>query len=193
MSLSISDKMSMKSRKTKGKSASKHGKEPRKRKENEAGVGKKAAADAFRQVSGFQPTSEDARIHKALEGSHDESMPEQVERVGEFQKPLPAGEENEPKGKKGKGKKEEGIGREKRVEILKNFTKEVLKKYGPLIRSIVLFGSTARNEFRGESDIDVFIIVDDTRHKISPQLQERMEEDFDKFAKAQPKKLSVQQ
>jgi hypothetical protein len=58
-----------------------------------------------------------------------------------------------PKGKKGKKlskkEKEEGIGREKRVEILKNFTKEVLKKYGPLVRSIVLFGSTARNEFRG--------------------------------------------
>jgi predicted nucleotidyltransferase/uncharacterized protein (UPF0332 family) len=101
-----------------------------------------------------------------------------------------------PEGKPGKSKKEtkeEGIGREKRVEILKNFTKEVLKKYGPLIRSIVLFGSTARNEFRGESDIDVFIIVDDTRHKISPQLKEKMEEDFDKFAKAQSKQLSVQQ
>lgn len=98
------------------------------------------------------------------------------------------------KGKKGTAsKKEKGVGREQRVEILKNFTKEVLKKYGPLIRSIVLFGSTARNEFKGESDIDVFIIVDDTRHKISPQLKEKMEEDFDKLAKAQSKHLSVQQ
>ncbi|MEM7816248.1 MAG: nucleotidyltransferase domain-containing protein [Candidatus Aenigmatarchaeota archaeon] len=96
-------------------------------------------------------------------------------------------ESKEPKGKK------KGIGREERVEILKNFTKEVLKKYGPLIRSIVLFGSTARNEFKGESDIDVFIIVDDTRHKISPQLKEKMEEDFDRIAKSQSKQLSVQQ
>jgi predicted nucleotidyltransferase/uncharacterized protein YutE (UPF0331/DUF86 family) len=100
-------------------------------------------------------------------------------------------EKGKSKGKK--GKREEGIGREKRVEILKNFTKEVLKKYGPLVRSIVLFGSTARNEFRGESDIDVFIIIDDTRHKISPQLKEKMEEDFDHIAKAQSKQLSVQQ
>ncbi|MCX6815185.1 MAG: nucleotidyltransferase domain-containing protein [Candidatus Aenigmarchaeota archaeon] len=114
-------------------------------------------------------SEEDAKVHKALS--------QDAKGVHKGKKP----------------KKEGGVGREKRVEILKNFTKDVLKKYGPLIRSIVLFGSTARNEFKGESDIDVFIIIDDTRHKISPQLKEKMEEDFDKIAKAQSKHLSVQQ
>jgi predicted nucleotidyltransferase len=127
-------------------------------------------------------SQEDERVHKALDPDEGNSMEEADSKQ-------PSGK----KSKKGKKGKEEGIGREKRVEILKNFTKEVLKKYGPLIRSIVLFGSTARNEFRGESDIDVFIIIDDTRHKISPQLKEKMEEDFDRFAKAQSKQLSVQQ
>jgi uncharacterized protein (UPF0332 family)/predicted nucleotidyltransferase len=87
----------------------------------------------------------------------------------------------------------ENLGKKERLLILKAFTKDVLKKYGQLIRSIVLFGSTARNEFLGESDIDIFIIIDDTRHKITPTMKEKMEEDFDVIAKKCSKQMSVQQ
>jgi uncharacterized protein (UPF0332 family)/predicted nucleotidyltransferase len=87
----------------------------------------------------------------------------------------------------------ENLGKKERLLILKAFTKDVLKKYGQLIRSIVLFGSTARNEFKGESDIDIFIIIDDTRHKITPTMKEKMEEDFDVIAKKCSKQLSIQQ
>jgi uncharacterized protein (UPF0332 family)/predicted nucleotidyltransferase len=83
--------------------------------------------------------------------------------------------------------------KKKRIEILKKFTKNVLKKYGPLIRSIVLFGSTARNEFKGESDIDIFVIVDDTRTKISPMMKDKIETDLDVIAKKTSKQLSIQQ
>lgn len=90
-------------------------------------------------------------------------------------------------------KKDEGLGKKKRIEVLKKFTKEVLKKYGPLIRSIVLFGSTARQEFKKESDIDIFVIIDDTRHKISPSMKEKIEDDLDAMAKKASKQMSVQQ
>jgi len=90
-------------------------------------------------------------------------------------------------------KKDEGLGKKKRIEVLKKFTKEVLKKYGPLIRSIVLFGSTARQEFKKESDIDIFVIIDDTRHKISPAMKEKIEDDLDVIAKKCSKQMSVQQ
>jgi predicted nucleotidyltransferase/uncharacterized protein (UPF0332 family) len=95
-------------------------------------------------------------------------------------------------GKKPKpGKK--GVSKKERIQILKRFTKGVIKKYGPVIRSIVLFGSTARGESRGESDIDVFVILDDTRGKISPEFKEKIEEDLDGIAKKCSKQLSVQQ
>lgn len=101
------------------------------------------------------------------------------------------------KGTKGKSKKpaprKKGVGKKERVQILKKFTKEVLKKYGPVIRSIVLFGSTARGESRGESDIDVFVIIDDTRAKISPGMKDEIEDGLDVIAKRCNKQLSVQQ
>ncbi len=95
--------------------------------------------------------------------------------------------------KQAKPKKEKGLDKKKRIEVLKKFTKLVLKKYGPLIRSIVLFGSTARQEFRGESDIDVFVILDDTRQRITPTMKQKIEDDMDYFAKKCSKLLSVQQ
>ena len=92
-----------------------------------------------------------------------------------------------------KEKKDEGVNKEERIEILKKFSKMVLKEYGPLIRSIVLFGSTARNEWRGESDIDVFVIIDDTRQRITPGLRDKIDDDLVYFAKKCHKQLSVQQ
>jgi len=88
---------------------------------------------------------------------------------------------------------QKGVGKKERVEILKRFTKEVLKKYGPIVRSIVLFGSTARGESRMESDIDVFVIIDDTKGKITPSFKEKIESDLDVIAKKCNKNLSVQQ
>lgn len=101
--------------------------------------------------------------------------------------------DNPKETKKPGKKKDKGVDKKERVEILKKFTKEVLKKYGPVIRSIVLFGSTARGESRGESDIDVFVILDDTRGKITPQFKEKIEDDLDVIAKKCNKQLSVQQ
>ncbi len=95
--------------------------------------------------------------------------------------------------KKPKQEAETISSKKKRVEILKRFTKEALKKYGPLIRSVVLFGSTARQEFKGESDIDIFIILDDTRQKISPAFKDKIEDDLDVIAKKCSKLLSMQQ
>ncbi|MBI4163677.1 MAG: nucleotidyltransferase domain-containing protein [Candidatus Aenigmarchaeota archaeon] len=89
--------------------------------------------------------------------------------------------------------KEEFVGKEQRIEILKKFTKEALKKYGSLIRSIVLFGSTAREEWRGESDIDVFVIIDDTRQKVTPGMRNAIEDELVYIAGKIHKQLSLQQ
>ncbi len=103
--------------------------------------------------------------------------------------------ENKKYAKKGEFDKEDdsGIGKEERLQILKKFTNQLLDKHGALIRSIVLFGSTAREEWRGESDIDVFVIIDDTRQRISPGLLSQIDGDVLSIAKNLSKQLSIQQ
>jgi len=96
-------------------------------------------------------------------------------------------------GKPKKKKIEEINDKEERIEILKKFTKQILKKYGPLVRSVVLFGSTARDEWKGKSDIDVFIILDDTRQKITPMMKDKIDGELVKVAKGIHSQLSVQQ
>jgi predicted nucleotidyltransferase/uncharacterized protein (UPF0332 family) len=81
----------------------------------------------------------------------------------------------------------------KRIEIIKAFANEVLKLYGDLVKSVVLFGSTARGDWKKESDIDVFVIIDDTKQNITPSFRDKMEEEFDKIARKLSDKLSVQQ
>jgi len=95
--------------------------------------------------------------------------------------------------KKEKKDEIEKLGEKERIEILKKFTKAALEKYGNVIRSIVLFGSTARKEFRGESDIDVFVILDDTKVEMTPEMKEDIEWGLEDIAKALSKQLSVQQ
>jgi len=129
------------------------------------------------------------------------------EMVAESEMPLKKSAKRAPgKGKASKGpadgklkktdkcdKPVKDLDKKERIEILKKFTKMVLKKYGPLIRSIVLFGSTARHEFKGQSDIDVFVILDDTRQRITPNMKAKIEDDLDYYSKKCSKLLSVQQ
>ncbi|NOX71228.1 MAG: hypothetical protein GXO64_00830 [Candidatus Micrarchaeota archaeon] len=83
--------------------------------------------------------------------------------------------------------------KKERLDLIKKFTNTAIKNHKNLIRSVVLFGSTARGQWRKESDIDIFIIIDDTKNKISPTMKESTERDFEKIAKSISPLISVQQ
>lgn len=102
-------------------------------------------------------------------------------------------EQRQENAAKGKITEAEERDEKKRILIIKKFTKEVLKKYGSIVRAVVLFGSSARGSWHKESDIDVFIILDDTKHKITPTFKEQVEDELDVIAKKISDKLSVQQ
>jgi len=82
--------------------------------------------------------------------------------------------------------------KEKRMEEVKQFAKKVLDKFNGLIKSIVVMGSVVRGEFKPESDIDVFVIIDDTTGEITPEKQEEIDDEIEKIAKSVSEKLSVQ-
>lgn len=58
--------------------------------------------------------------------------------------------------------------------LLEEYVIEVSKIYGKYLKSVILYGSYARGDFRPDSDIDIMILVDltdleikDFRHQLS--------------------------
>ena len=94
--------------------------------------------------------------------------------------------------KKEDGKEESPLTKEQRMAEVKKFTKEVLEKYGKLVKCVVVMGSVVREEFKPKSDIDVFVVIDDTAKKITTELHDRMDSDIEKIAKNISDVLSVQ-
>jgi predicted nucleotidyltransferase/uncharacterized protein (UPF0332 family) len=91
-----------------------------------------------------------------------------------------------------KEKKEKEETKEERLKEVKEFSKKILEKYGKYIKCIVMMGSVAREEFKPKSDIDIFVVLDDTSFKITPEQQEKIDEDLEKMAEKISEKISVQ-
>ncbi|MEM5869777.1 MAG: nucleotidyltransferase domain-containing protein [Candidatus Aenigmatarchaeota archaeon] len=89
-------------------------------------------------------------------------------------------------------KEEKPETREQRLKEVEEFAKQVLEKYGKYIKCIVMMGSVARDEFKPKSDIDIFVVLDDTTHEITTELQEKIDEDLEKIAEKISDKLSIQ-
>jgi len=76
--------------------------------------------------------------------------------------------------------------KEERLKAVKEFGKRVLDKYGKYVKAIIMMGSVAREDFKPTSDIDIFVIIDDTTQEVTPELQDKMDEDMEKIADAIP-------
>jgi len=96
------------------------------------------------------------------------------------------------KEKKKEEKKEVPDTREKRLEEVKEFSKQILEKYGKHVKCIVMMGSVAREEFKPTSDIDVFVVIDDTTQPITPEQHDKIDDEMEKIAEKISKNISVQ-
>ncbi|MBI4017872.1 MAG: nucleotidyltransferase domain-containing protein, partial [Candidatus Aenigmarchaeota archaeon] len=82
--------------------------------------------------------------------------------------------------------------RKERIDLAKKFTAKILDKWGPWIKSVVVWGSTARGEFKKKSDIDFVILVDDTRDKLTNALRDEMDDWVYDLAKKMDERLGPQ-
>lgn len=87
---------------------------------------------------------------------------------------------------------EQIISKEERLRLAKKFADKVLERYGKLVKSIVIMGSVAREEFKAISDIDIFLIIDDVTIELTPELHEKFDEEIEKIAKEISPLLSIQ-
>ncbi len=82
--------------------------------------------------------------------------------------------------------------KEERLKQVKDFGQEVLKKYGQFVKCIVMMGSVAREDFKPTSDIDVFVVLDDTTQEINPEMHDKIDDDIEQIAGKISKAISVQ-
>ena len=72
--------------------------------------------------------------------------------------------------------KDELFEKEKKTEkkVIKEvvgFSNQIIKRYGDLIKSILIFGSAVRGDIKETSDIDVLVLIDDTAQKATESLE----------------------
>lgn len=66
---------------------------------------------------------------------------------------------------------EEENNRKRVISIVVKFGEEVLKNFGDIVKGIVIFGSAARGKMKKTSDIDVWVVLDNTSFKMSEDLE----------------------
>jgi len=78
---------------------------------------------------------------------------------------------------------------EKDVNKLKD---KIIEKYGDIVKCVIMMGSVARGEFKSKSDVDVFIVVDDTVKEITPAEKGQIDDELEKIATGINKDISIQ-
>jgi len=98
-----------------------------------------------------------------------------------------------------KNKKEKKLTKEEKERIKKEifkkaekFKKECLKKYKDLIKTIFVFGSYLRNDFTEKSDLDVLVLLDDTKMRITDDFKEMVTDEMYRIAKKIDERLHLQ-
>ncbi len=91
-------------------------------------------------------------------------------------------------------KKIKKISLESRLSSAEKFKKKVLKKFGDYIKAIIIFGSLSRGTFSGKSDIDIYLIFDDTKASIKDfqKIRSKIDADIYKLAKESDPRISPQ-
>jgi predicted nucleotidyltransferase/uncharacterized protein (UPF0332 family) len=69
---------------------------------------------------------------------------------------------------------------------------KILGKYSDRVKCIIMMGSVARGEYKTKSDIDVFIVIDDTEKEITPEEKNEIDEDLEKMATEISEDISIQ-
>ncbi len=89
-------------------------------------------------------------------------------------------------------KKDEAF--KERLKVAEQFATELVKKFKKSVKSVVLYGSTTTGKFHEKSDIDVFIIIDDTEfpQEPSPGLKDSIWRDILDIAAKVDKRITVQ-
>lgn len=99
-----------------------------------------------------------------------------------------------PKGKKLSPTQAKKLEQEKRFKIAQKFTAKLIEKFKRTVKAVVVYGSTARGEAKKDSDIDIFVILDDTKieKEVPAEIKDRIWNEILAIAKDTSDLISIQ-
>src|SRR3990172_8180935 len=91
---------------------------------------------------------------------------------------------NMPKNKEELGKKLRQFSLKTRLDSADKFKEKVIQSFKGYIKAVVVWGSVTRGDFTGKSDVDVYIIFDDTKIPIKKfdEIRDKIDKDVYKAA-----------
>ncbi len=83
---------------------------------------------------------------------------------------------------------------EERLKIAEQFKEKVLEKFKDFIKSIIIWGSVTRGDYTEKSDIDIYIIFDDTKYSLRDfnEVRDKIDEELYEIAKSVSDKIHIQ-
>ncbi len=96
--------------------------------------------------------------------------------------------------KKAIGKALKKFSVEARLKIAEEFKKKVLEKFGDFVKTIIIWGSVTRGDVSAKSDVDIYIIFDDTKYSLKDfnRVRDKIDDDLYEIAKKVDKRIHIQ-
>ena len=82
--------------------------------------------------------------------------------------------------------------RRKQFKLANQFKEEVVKRFGKVVKSVIIFGSFVRGDFHEKSDIDLLVVIDDTTARFSPEMKDSFDEKLYEIGKKISEDINVQ-
>src|SRR3990172_5453787 len=101
---------------------------------------------------------------------------------------------NMPKNKEELGKKLRQFSLKTRLDSADKFKEKVIQSFKGYIKAIVVWGSVTRGDFTGKSDVDLYIIFDDTKFPLKKfdEIRDKIDKDISKIASGTDPRLHAQ-
>ena len=124
-------------------------------------------------------------------------MASKIKKDNEKAKPIKKNTADPKKKEKTAGKEKKlsiEESQKKRLEVAQVFAKEISQEFKKSLKAVVVYGSTAKGKHKETSDIDTFVIIDDTKleQDIPPEVKERIGADLRRIAAKVDKNITIQ-
>jgi len=74
------------------------------------------------------------------------------------------------------------------IPLIYDFTTDVVKRFGTLVKSVIVFGSFARADITQESDIDILVIIDDASIGLTTEVRAYYDKELKRLLDAEKKR-----